>query len=185
MPPRFIPEKHTCTPWHRPFGARTGVHAGTHLPRAQVPWSVGTVVVVLSIYKEESKVNRPLVTAGYTISFEMAQGAVSGDGFCNRPRRYASISITIPPSTRNHLIFGSDSLNQLACLRTKIRVTRLISTFACSALNSPLMTLMHSRYPIAEIVGREGRIARCQQAFHFLQESIFKHGIDALIDTFI
>src|SRR5215207_2163310 len=67
-----------------------------------------------------------------------------------------SISATTPTMTLNHLIFGSDSLNQFACLRTKIRVARRISTFACSSFNSPLITLMHSRYPIADMVGKEG-----------------------------
>src|SRR5215217_1684573 len=130
-----------------PHAVQVGVHAGP---------SVGTVVVILSIYKEESKVNRLMVTPGYIIAFEIAQVAVPGDTFCNWARRYASISFTIPSSTGNHLIFGSDSLNQLACLRTKIRVTCLTSAFACSSLNSPLTTLMHSRYPMADMVGREG-----------------------------
>src|SRR5687767_1850673 len=68
----------------------------------------------------------------------------------------ASISSMTPSSTLNHLIFGSDSLNQFACLRTKTLVARRISTFACASLNSPLTTRMHSRYPIADSVGRVG-----------------------------
>ena len=53
------------------------------------------------------------------------------------------------------MICGSVSLNQFACLRTKTRVARRISAFACSTVNSPLRTRTHSRYPIADIVGSE------------------------------
>ena len=60
MPPHFIPEEHTCDLLGKSWrtapvlthgvtaeGVPGSVHAGT---------SVGTVVVLLSIYKEESKV---------------------------------------------------------------------------------------------------------------------------------
>src|SRR5215204_2985298 len=92
--------------------------------------------------------------------FQYKQGRIKSQPtvgrFYSLVRIKASISFTIPSSTLNHLILGSDSLNQLACLRTNTRVARRISAFASSSLNSPLITRMHSRYPIADIVGRLG-----------------------------
>src|SRR5512145_736345 len=104
---------------------------------------------MFSIYKEESKVNQPTVVIYFTDDLCFR-------GYLRALRTYASISSTTPSSTRNHLIFGSDSLNQFACLRTKTRVIRRISAFACSSVNSALMARTPSRYPIAVMVGREG-----------------------------